>query len=385
MTEKQQKIRRLGMEASYLACCAIHDQVPETAPENLDELYTFCKFHSITAMVTMALEGIWKSAPAEEAQMQRWRQARDKAIRKNVMLNAERQRICNYLESIGCWYMPLKGSFLQFDYPKFGMRQMSDNDILYDEEKTPEVHDFLTGDGYEVENYLRGNHDEYVKKPVYNMEMHRSLFVKFANPVLAEYYKDIKNRLIKDAGNSYGYHFSPEDFYIFMAAHGYKHYMKGGVGVRTLLDAYVFLEKYSELLDWKYIEKELRSIDAWEYDAECRDLAAKLFSVPAVQVELSSEELDTLDVYFTSGAYGTESHKVQTKLDVLSRSGRSSGKLRYVLVRMFPSFELMKERYRILRKHPWLAPVCYVLRLFSVIFRREAIGRELWNLRNAKK
>ena len=385
MTEKQLNMRRLGMEASYLAGCALHGMIPECAPQNLDELYKFCKFHSVTSMVAMALEEIWKSAPADESQMQCWRQARDKAIRKNILLNAERQRILEYLESIGCWYMPLKGSLLQFDYPKFGMRQMSDNDILYDEDKTREVHDFLIGDGYEAVTYLQGNHDEYAKKPVYNMEMHRSLFAKYANPVLAGYYDDIKNKLIKDSENAFGYHFSHEDFYIFMVAHGYKHYMKGGVGIRTLLDTYVFLDRYHDILDWKYIEQEIRSIGAWEYDTECRKLARKLFAVPSLQMDLSGEEQDAMDIYFTSGAYGTEFRKLQTKLVALSGDGASFSKLRYMLIRLFPRFDQMKERYLVLKKYPWLAPVFYVLRILSAIFRREAIGRELQNLRDAQK
>lgn len=385
MTEKELKMRRLGMEASYLTGCALHNLVPRYAPENLDELYKFCRFHSITAMVAMALEEIWKTAPAGEAQMAQWRQTRDKAIRKNVLLNTERQRILAYLESIGCWYMPLKGSLLQFDYPRFGMRQMSDNDILFDEAFQEQIHDYLLSQGYEAVVYRKSNHDEYVKKPVYNMEMHHSLFADYANPVLADYYKAVKNRLVKDDANDYGYHFSREDFYIFMVAHGYKHYLNGGVGIRTLLDDYVFLDRQGESMDWQYVERELRSFGAWDYAAECSALARKLFAEPAFEPELTDEEKEILDIYFTSGAHGTEVRRVQNHLNALTREGESSGKLRYMLKRMFPSFARLKERYRILNRCPWLAPVCYVLRFFSVIFRSKAIGREIRNLRNAKK
>lgn len=37
------------------------------------------------------------------------------------------------MEQRGIWYLPLKGIILKEFYPSVGMRQMSDNDILFDE------------------------------------------------------------------------------------------------------------------------------------------------------------------------------------------------------------------------------------------------------------
>ena len=61
MTEKQLKMRRLGTQASYLAACALHNTVAVVDGEwDLEGLYKFCKFHSVTAIVAMALEEVWK-------------------------------------------------------------------------------------------------------------------------------------------------------------------------------------------------------------------------------------------------------------------------------------------------------------------------------------
>jgi hypothetical protein len=385
MTEKQEKTRRLGMDASYLACCALHGRVPNCKDMDLEGLYRFCQFHSITAMVAMALEEAWKTTPAQEDIMQKFRQTRDKAIRKNILLNTERQRILAHLESIGCWYLPLKGSLLQFDYPKFGMRQMSDNDILFDHTRAVEVHDYLLSIGYEVGNYLQGYHDEYTKKPVYNMEMHRMLFLDYSNPVLADYYKDVKSRLILDEGSRFGYHFTHEDFYIFMVVHSFRHYYSGGVGIRTLLDTHVFLNRHGSELNWEYLEQELRLLGAWDFDVECRHLARKLFSDPDAQVVLTEQEQKALDVYLFSGAYGTEQQQVENQVKAVSDHGKSGGKLRYLWNRLVPGMARMKDRYKILNKYPWLAPVCYAARMISAIIGWERISRELKNLRKAKK
>ncbi len=58
--------------------------------------------------------------------------------------------------------------------------------------------------------------------------MHRELFDISFDKRIHDYYTDMKSRLIKDAGNNYGYHFIPEDFYMYMTAHEYKHYSSEG-------------------------------------------------------------------------------------------------------------------------------------------------------------
>jgi len=387
-SEKQILYRQLGFEACYLAACALHDTVPQLhGGLDLEKLYRFCKFHSITSIVAMALEKAWAVQRAEDAIMNKWRQARDKTIRKNILLNAERERILSHLESIGCWYMPLKGSLLQFDYPQFGMRQMSDNDILFDQNMTHQVHDFMIADGYEAVTFCQGNHDEYVKKPLYNIEMHRDLFMKSVNPELAAYYQNVKERLVKDENTRFGYHMTHEDFYIFMVAHAYKHYLHGGVGIRNLLDDYVFVSKYGSELNWEYLQQELKKIGAWEFDQECRLLGKKLFCEPGGTVCWSDQETAALNVYFTSGAFGTAERVVENRLNAVKEENEHShGKLRYVLKRMFPSVEYLAENAPVLRKMPWLAPLFYVKRFISVLFsRRHYVLRELRNLLKLKK
>ena len=357
-------LRTLGIRASYLAGCALHGIAAEDSGENLEELLKFCRFHSITAIVAMALE----SVPALGEKLKPWKQEKDLAIRKNILLNAEREQVLKHLETIGCRYMPLKGSLLQFDYPRFGMRQMSDNDILFDEARTEEIHRFMLDRGYEAVTYRIGNHDEYVKKPVYNMELHRSLFQGGVDPVLAGYYRDVFSRLRKDEGNRYGYHMSREDFYVYLVAHGYKHWRSGGVGIRNLLDVYVYESKYRDNLNWEYIRCELEKIQAAGFEEECRTLARILFEKPCPSPRLSERERNAMDAFFSSGAFGTEERAVENKLENLRENGKSSGKMRYVLERLFPPVSYLAENYPGIKKQKWKLPFIYLLRLLKAVF-----------------
>lgn len=386
---EQGQYHKLGMDASYLAACALHGQRPDwDGEEDLTELLKFCKFHSISAIVAMALEEYWRTAPAAPEVMKPWKQAKDMAIRKNILLNAERERILQHLESIGCWYMPLKGSLLQYDYPKFGMRQMGDNDILVDPAKQSQVYAFMYAEGYEAAEYQQGNHDEYIKQPIFNFEMHMCLFERVIAPGLSDYYADRPGLLQKDEGNSFGYHMSQEDFYIYLTAHAYKHFVLSGIGIRHLLDVYVYLGKHEKTMDWAYVEQELRKMDAWDFHCQCRELSRTLFAVPRREHVCSEQESQLLDAFFGAGSYGTREQQVQKSLQGIQRNGKKAGlltKIRYVFMRLFPSVDFLAVMHPEVKEAKWSVPVVWAKRLFSAVFSHPLKTlREIGNLWKAK-
>ena len=366
MTDKKLHMRALGMEASYLAACALHGKIPDGAEQDLNELFRFCKFHSVTSIVAMALEEIWKTEPADVQSMNQWRQARDKVIRKNMLLNAERERILSYLESIGCWYMPLKGSLLQYDYPKFGMRQMGDNDILIDQEKSEMVYHFMLQSGYQCKLHNQGNHDEFTRAPVYNFEIHRSLFKPETSPVMAGYYRDIHSRSLRDTDNSFGWHLKNEDFYIYMSAHAYNHFRGCGIGLRHLMDVFVYTNKHPEL-SWEYIEQELSRIGALEFDRCCRYLSRVLFSVPDRSASPVAVMEEMLDSFFQSGTLGTQEQLLRKAIESQTAQG---GKLGYFLRRLFPNRKMLGVMYPTVRKNGWMVPFIWIYRLLRSLIRR---------------
>lgn len=376
-TERLEKYRKFGLEACYLAACALHGKIPALNDcAESDDLYRFCEHHAITSIVTMALEEAWKIHPGDPETMKKWRQARDKAIRKNVLLNAERERILAHFESIGCWYMPLKGSLLQFDYPVFGMRQMSDNDILCDPEKSAEIREFMQACGYNCEQFMQGHHDEYNRKPVYNYEIHRKLFKPEEAPVLAAYYEDIHSRSLRDKGREYAYHLSPSDFYIYLNAHALNHFHESGIGIRWLMDVYVFLGKHQRELDWAYIRRELNKLGALDFEAWCVRISKLLFAEPGRELSISDEDMSLLYSFLASGSHGVESQLYQKSFAKFSEKNGNS-RLRFFFSRMFPSARMLGVTYPVVKDHKWLVPFVWVYRLIrSVICRPGRVFRE---------
>ena len=357
MDKREYKRNAYGM--IYLAACAVKGKIPKAEKiqrYDLKELFEVCKRHNLTACVAYALE----SAGIKDDE---YTQAKAKAIRKNILLDFERKLILDEMESRHIWYMPLKGSLLKDMYPMSGMRQMADNDILCDSSKMAEVRDIFLNAGYTCEHFGQGNHDVYFKEPVLNFEMHSKLFMKYQVGVIADYYHGIKRQLIKDDNNEYGYHFSNEDFYLFMLAHEYKHFSRGGTGVRSLLDTYIFLNRFSDTLDWNYINAELKKLDMVPYEKKNRELAMKVFGGG----KLTDEEKKLLDYYIFSGTYGTTENSVNNR--VKEYGSGAFAKLRYTLSRLFVPLSPRNPRYAIYSSfYSWYYEKKY--RLPLLFFRR---------------
>ena len=176
----------------YLLRCAVHRRKPDPArvqAMDLERLYQVSRFHSLAALTYTAVEAAWEGHPPADRLPAGWKEARDAAIRNALLFTVERKALEAFCEEKGIWYLPLKGILLQNDYPGLGLREMSDNDILFDEAFQQQIHDWFVARGYHVEEYRQSYHDSYHKAPVLNFEMHTSLFVAAKYPEWSAYFE----------------------------------------------------------------------------------------------------------------------------------------------------------------------------------------------------
>ena len=367
----------------YLMACALQGVSAREeiwVDVDLKQLLIMARKHSVSSMVCMALEKTAVFANADEATKKQWIDAKNKAIRKNMLLDAERKTILHELETQGIWYMPLKGSILKDWYPKPGMREMADNDILFDASKRKEVKAIFQGRGYTVKEYNKSNHDEYEKPPIYNFEMHVELYHKIYD-TFNEKYADVKQRLIPDAEVPYGLHFTPEDFYVFVIAHAYKHYSSSGTGIRTLADIYIMNQKLGGTMNWEYVDSELRGLGIFSYECESRELAQKLFGIAELPTEanLSEAEQQMLAYYLGASTYGTIENRTLNQMQKLQPDGgaiTAHTKRKYLLSRIFPGREWCEAYAPTVYKYPVLLPFFWVWRLAVKGVKRRDIAKQ---------
>lgn len=384
-----QQITRKDCDMIYVISCALQNQKPDKErieTMDLKALYEAARKHSLTAMVYMALEDTGVFGAADQAWMRQWRDEKDKAIRKNILFDTERNQLLALMEKAGIWYMPLRGSVLKDDYPKYGMRQMSDNDILYDASYAKELQMIMKSRGYKVDNYGNWYPDVYKKPPVYNFEMHKDL--SLVNECHENYYKNVKSRLLPDEGKKYGYHFSDEDFYIYMTAHAYKHFCISGTGMRTLVDTYVFLQKKGTL-DWEYIRHELDKLEMSDFERKCRVLSGKIFTEDLLENPklLTEKEKRELCDFLHAGTYGTMEQFTRNKLREFHPNEETITfwvKVRYCLSRLFPGRKWCKLYCPFFDRHPYLLPVFWGYRLVWAVFsQRDRVKAEIGAVRKS--
>lgn len=369
----------------YLMACSLQEIKPEEALlANIDveALLRLAKAHSVSAMVCMALEQTDAFRCAEESIRLKWLDSKNKAIRKNMLLDAERHQLEKEFAERGIWYMPLKGSILKDWYPKFGMREMADNDILFDPAGCKQVREIFQNRGYKTVSFRKGNHDVYEKAPIYNFEMHVSLF-HGTYKELTEQYKNVKERLLPVDGTAYQFAFTPEDFYVFVLAHAHKHYSHSGTGIRTLADIYVMDRHLGGIMDRDEVEQKLMQLGIAEYEQHSRVLAEKLFSAvrPLAETELTEDEKEMLLYYCDATTYGTVDNRVNNRLHELQENSENIKlwtKVKYCCVRLFSGREFCKFAYPFVYKHPWTLPFFWVWRIvYRSIASKKNVQQEL--------
>lgn len=375
-------MKQVAYDLCSLAAYAVNGIIPDKEKieaMNLENLYKMSQMHSLSALCAMAIMSAGVSISSE------WNIEKEKAIRKTILFATERANILRFFEENGIWYLPMKGIILSGMYPKMGMREMADNDILYDKQRQADVVAFMKANGYNAKSVGRSHHDTFYKEPVYNFEMHTIMFADVIDERFTAYYENLESRLIANDGTAFARHLSDDDFYIHMTAHEYKHYSRGGTGLRSLLDKYVYLKKKREMLNFDYINTECEKLGISRFEQESRVLCEKVFTSSDMP-ELTEAEQEMLEYYMRSTTYGTLSQGIRHKIEKEYGIIDTSSKIYYLLRRVFPKTDFYKAYSPIAYKYRILLPFIWFFRITKAILgKRKQIIQEINTLQVIKE
>ena len=357
----------------YLLRCALNEQPPDQDRlqcGRTDLILAAAKRHMLTSAVSMSLEtGGIKSELTGKAIAS--------VVRKASLFQSALSEVEIKLNEAGIWHIPLKGIILQHLYPRYGMREMADHDILIDPDRAGDVKDIMESLGFTTMQFGRSNQDVYQKPPVLNFEMHTGLFGASHEGAMYEYYLNIGDRLLRS--DSCKREFTPEDFYIYMIAHEYKHFSGSGTGLRSLADTCVYLSRHS--LDMDYVKRETEKLGLSDYEAANRSLAVHLLG----NGELTEEDREMLDYILSSGTYGTIVHRIENRI----RKNHWS-KLNYMIDRFLVpvspgnrQYNAYAEAYPFFYRHKLFLPLLPFYRTARAI-RRGSFMKEARAIRQSK-
>ncbi|MEI3322475.1 MAG: nucleotidyltransferase family protein [Eubacterium sp.] len=360
----------------------------------IGRIYYIAKKHNLVSIMAQAMEKLGFESDSDI--WKRWLKEKNQLIYKSVLMDVEREAIQDFFEKNNIWYMLLKGMVIRKYYPAPELREMADNDILFDNKYSKEVYEFMTARGYKSDDYNKGYHDEYLKPPAYNFEMHRQLVSSKERPKWYEYYKDVKSILIKDtnenretAANSESnntsnqFCFSDNDFYVYFIVHTYKHFLNSGMGLRTVLDVYLYVSNLQEKLDFDYIEEQLKKLDAYDFEQTFRSIAFKMFDENLEDRKwwnsFDAKEQEMLSYILDAGTYGNLENSVAHKMGYTKgEKKKTSDKAKYIFRRLFPSMDTIEEFFPFFYKHKWAIPFLYIYRIGKIPFtRRKKVAGEL--------
>lgn len=202
---------------------------------------------------------------------------------------------------------------------------------------------------------------------------------------------NLKRKLIPDAEVPYRFHFTPEDFYVFVIAHAYKHYSRSGTGIRTLADIYIMNQKLGGTLNWEYVDSELRGLGIFSYEHESRELARKIFGIAELptKANLSEAEQQMLAYYLGASTYGTIENRILNQMQKLQPDDgafTARTKRKYLLSRIFPGREWCEAYAPTVYKYPVLLPFFWVWRLiYKGITNRKKVTQEIKTIKAGKQ
>ena len=275
-------------------------------------------------------------------------------------------RLFQAFEENGIDYMPLKGCNMKAFYPTPEMRTMGDADILIRLEQYSRIVPVMESLGFEFQ--YESDHELVWKSKDLNVELHKRL-IPSNNRDMYAYFGDGWQLAVPSGGSRWD--MTPEDAFVFLFAHFAKHYRDGGIGCRYVLDLWVYLRANPELR----MDRVMASLEELKLDRFYRNISRLM------AVWFEGEQSDDLSEYltefiFSSGSWGSmEQRALARGIQYMHQSdGTVAGKLRYLMGVAFPACDMLKEKYTVLKKAPWLLPAVWVVRIVhKLIFKPYAL------------
>ena len=253
--------------------------------------------------------------------------------------------------------IPLKGWELRKLYPEIINRSMVDFDVLVKDYSHKMVSAVMSELGYDIGNESSWKHDNFSKGKDVNVEVHKRLTDDSA--YIAKWEQTLWNRTLPYEDKQYIKSMRPEDFYIYHFLHMHKHFCNGALGLRTLVDTWLFLKAHSEL-NREYLDKHLERMSMLTFSQRIEHLVDSCFETG----KLDEHDKLLLDYAITSGVHGNNERYKLGRAVMKSNGSLRSGALKSKFDAVFLPYSRMKAHFPILNKYPFLLPFCWVKRIW---------------------
>lgn len=343
--------------------------------QKFKDIYALCGKHSVNVIVFEALKNFKDELP--ENFYNALKQKAQQDIIKDIQGSYDVETVISAFEENGVKFIPLKGYYLKNLYPKSEMRYATDYDVLIDEKQIDKVHEVAKSLGMVLKQ--KGDHHDifYFPETKTVFEFHKSIF---EGSLKATFGNGFDRAKLKD-GYKYFYELPPEDFYILILGHSAYHFAHGGgVGIRHVIDVYLYKKSYK--FNDKYLEREIEKCGLTDFRKQFEKLADYLFA------DCDGDEFieKLTDYILGSSVLGNADKKQASDIVANTASEKYKRAKRKTLTQLiFPPFKTMKGYYPILKNLPILLPFCYIVRWVTVIIKRPKSLKKIKKITSASE
>ena len=272
-----------------------------------------------------------------------------------------RQTIAACFAEAGIPLVSLKGAQLARLYPREEYRQMIDLDYLLPPADAARGQSILRELGYEcLEEAETDFHQVYHKPPYLTVELHTGLL----------HNNDRNNRFFSrpwdfvEEDRDGERVLSPSYFFLFMSAHMAKHYFTGGIGIRTVLDVYLFKTLLAERVDWDWVRSGLKKLRLERYMDQVEQIGEVWFG-GACRTRRPASQRRMERAIYVAGTHGTRLSRLAGALperDDLTGVRRAWAMAQFWRRWIFISGDYLRRNYPVLARYPVFYPLCWLHR-----------------------
>ncbi len=261
----------------------------------------------------------------------------------------------------------VKGPVCADCYPQYEMRLSSDFDIVTDEESFDKLDSYFKENGYKESNctYYSDDTGLYLEVSTQLGEGSESLR-KTANSVFGDFFE----RSIT-SGN---YHtLSETDHIVYLIYHAFKHFIGSGFGVKQLTDIYLFEKKYHDRIDFDKMSELFNNMGISDFAYNVWYAVAKIFDCDLSFLLKNADYSkicynEFISDLLSAGVFGKSSEDRLHSASVVQSAVENGGK-KSVFKTIFPSVEVMKRKYKVVEKFPFLVPLFWFIRVMGYLFK----------------
>ncbi|MBQ9737121.1 MAG: nucleotidyltransferase family protein [Clostridia bacterium] len=317
------------------------------------DLYKLSKDHDVAHLVENALSKI--GVALYDDILKDYKKQKMLAIYRSEILESHLQRIKEALRKAKIPFVPLKGAVIKKHYPERWMRTSCDIDILVHEDDLEKAIDALKEDFWSVVGKKNYHDISLYSKNGVHLELHFSIKenIKTIDSVLEKVWKYTSLK----QGTECEFVLTNEFLLFHLLAHISYHFVKGGCGVRTILDLWILMNKL------EYDKSRLRQICAQAKIDVFYDNILSLIDVWFNKKQHSIVTQKMEDFILSGGVYGTDQNRI--KVSQAKDGGKGSG----ILKRIFMPYGSLKIRYPVLERYKFLTPLFQIARWIDLAFK----------------